>query len=212
MVLRALRMTVFAAVCVALATTGHWLESGRRPGAAALVLGAGVGLFVANRLAGRERSFAAIGSGVVAIQALLHVVFVLCDTGHRAATEAGMAMHGAHLAPEAAGTVSAFSAVAPADPRLGMSAGMALAHLIAAIAAAAWLRCGEAALWSLCRWLSARAVAQLRALLALLAGGAHTAGPRLLSLAPLGGGQPCRTRLLRHAVIRRGPPCMAVSA
>src|SRR6266545_6998858 len=94
--LRALRVTVFAAVCVVLAATGHWLEAGRQPAVAPLVLGGGIALFVANRLAGRERSLTAIGASVVGIQAVLHVVFVLCDTGHRAATGAGMGGHGAH--------------------------------------------------------------------------------------------------------------------
>jgi hypothetical protein len=194
MALRALRMTVFAAVCVVLAATAHWLDSGLRPGAAPLVLGGGIALFVANRLAGQERSLPAIAGCVIAIQAVLHVVFVLCDTGHRVA--------GAHAA--------AHGAVATVEPRLGMSGGMALAHLIAAMAAAAWLRRGEAALWSLCRWLSARTGAPLRLLLAVLAAGVPGAGPLVLP-ATQGGGQPRRTRLLRHVVSRRGPPCSAVT-
>jgi hypothetical protein len=203
-VLRALRVTVFAAVCVVLAATGHWLEAGRQPAVAPLVLGGGIALFVANRLAGRERSLTAIGASVVGIQAVLHVVFVLCDTGDRGATGAGMGGHGVHAVADAAAAASAV------EPRLGMSAGMALAHLIGAVTAAVWLRRGEAALWSLCRWLSARTGVPLRLLLALLAAGAPGPDPVALPRARRGGRR-CRTRLLRHAVSRRGPPCTAVS-
>jgi hypothetical protein len=204
--LRALRVTVFTAVCVVLAATGHGLESGRWPTVAPLVLGAGLVLFAAARLAGRERSFAGIGAGVLAIQAVLHVVFVLCDTGHEAVAGTGLPSTG-----PATGAMPGMdmSALAPqaAEPRLGMSAAMALAHVLAGLATAAWLRRGEAALWSLCRWLAFRSGRPLRRLASLL--GAALPQARTVAVPP---GRPDAqppAASLRHALTRRGPPCPA---
>ncbi|MFD7643905.1 hypothetical protein ACFV4P_24985 [Kitasatospora sp. NPDC059795] len=109
----------------------------------------------------------------------------------------------------------AFATVAPhAVGGLGLTSGMVLAHLAAAVVAGWWLRRGEAALWRLVRTaaLTAREwAAPLRTAVALLVA--------LL----LGGERPAPTRragrpedwplpvaaALRHCVLRRGPPAVA---
>ncbi|MFJ5926826.1 hypothetical protein ACIQF6_29955 [Kitasatospora sp. NPDC092948] len=97
---------------------------------------------------------------------------------------------------------------------LGLTPGMVLAHLAAAVVAGWWLRRGEAALWRLLRTaaLTAREwAAPLRTavalLVALLLGGPRPAPVRR-------GGRPEDWRLpvaavLRHSVLRRGPPAVA---
>jgi hypothetical protein len=108
--------------------------------------------------------------------------------------------------PDAAGAASAgHGGPMILDGGLGMLA----AHLAAGLAAAWWLRQGEAVLFRLLRRLGNAAVAPLRAVLALLSGTVpSTAGPgtvrRVRRTAP-----PPITTHLRHAVLRRGPPALA---
>ncbi|MFC7178824.1 hypothetical protein ACFQMG_04515 [Kitasatospora paranensis] len=95
---------------------------------------------------------------------------------------------------------------------LGMSPAMLLGHLAAAAVAGWWLRRGEAALWRLVRLtaVGARAwAAPLRTALglltALLLGSAVPAAPR----PPRGRATDWRlpaAAVLRHSVVRRGPP------
>ncbi|WP_232734245.1 hypothetical protein [Kitasatospora sp. CB02891] len=109
----------------------------------------------------------------------------------------------------------AYAAAMPhATGWLGLTPGMALAHLAAAVVAGWWLRRGEAALWQLVRAaaLTAREwAAPLRTAVALLAalllGESRRAPVRR-------GGRPEDWRLpvaavLRHSVLRRGPPAVA---
>jgi hypothetical protein len=206
--LRTLRVTMFSAVCVVLGAYGHWLDSGHHPTAAPLLFGTGLVVFMASRLAGRERSLAGLAAATVAIQAGLHVAFVFGDAAHVSGAGHDLSAGAAAAAPGAL-PVGPVAGLPATEPRLGMTAGMALAHLVAALVAAWWLRAGEAALWSLCRRAAGRAGAPLRLLLAVLAGGPPPHPPvhvRGWPAAP-----PGRTRLLRHALCRRGPPCPAVS-
>ncbi|QMU74507.1 hypothetical protein GXW83_00565 [Streptacidiphilus sp. PB12-B1b] len=104
---------------------------------------------------------------------------------------------------------------------LGLTPLMLLGHLLAALAAGWWLRRGEAAVWrharvtvQLAETLARTHLAQLRTALSLLGalvrgllgaepdrpggGTARDAAPRRLP----------RTALLRHQVVRRGPPAL----
>ncbi|WP_405012186.1 hypothetical protein [Kitasatospora sp. NBC_01539] len=99
---------------------------------------------------------------------------------------------------------------------LGTSPAMLLGHLVAAVAAGWWLRRGEAALWRLLR-LTAAAARELAPplhtllglLAALLTGGPVPARP----VRPYGGrAEDWRlpvAAVLRHSVVRRGPPAGA---
>jgi hypothetical protein len=82
---------------------------------------------------------------------------------------------------------------------------MVAAHVAAGVAAAWWLRQGEAVLWTACRRFSAAALGVPRLLLAILAG--QPALPALSGTAPRAASPGAGVaQLLRHALSRRGPP------
>jgi hypothetical protein len=83
--------------------------------------------------------------------------------------------------------------------------GMLLAHVCAALLTAWWLRRGEAALFSLARWVRARTAQRWRRLLALIAGPRPLAGSRRRTTRPGQAVVPTGA-VLRHVLLRRGPP------
>ncbi|MFD8702154.1 hypothetical protein ACFV1W_05925 [Kitasatospora sp. NPDC059648] len=100
---------------------------------------------------------------------------------------------------------------------LGMTPSMLAGHLAAALVAGWWLRRGEAALWRLVRVAASAArehwAAPLRSALvlvaALLRGLFGVAGPARRCGAGGGDGRLPASAVLRHSVVRRGPPCGA---
>ncbi|MEU9043125.1 MULTISPECIES: hypothetical protein [unclassified Kitasatospora] len=99
----------------------------------------------------------------------------------------------------------------------GMTPSMLAGHLVAALVAGWWLRRGEAALWRLLRVVASAArerwAAPLRSVFALVAavlrGLFGVAGP-VRRLGVRGGERPLPAgAVLRHSVVRRGPPCGA---
>ncbi|MCX4744410.1 hypothetical protein OG455_02570 [Kitasatospora sp. NBC_01287] len=232
--LRVLRALPFATVCVVLALAGHLLAGGTAVPPRTVLLG--WLLIAAAALAGarRERSLAAITGGLAVAQLGLHVLFHLAQAAPAAAaaprppgTSAmpgmpgmpGMdGMPGVPGMPGMAGMAST-GASAPAHlALLGLSPAMLAAHLVAVVLAGWWLRRGEAAIWSLVRG-GARAAsaaahswaARPRRLLALCAALREGLGARWRPLRrpdPSGAARPRgpAQALLRHCVIRRGPP------
>ncbi|MGW2962818.1 hypothetical protein ACWDGI_30780 [Streptomyces sp. NPDC001220] len=199
---RSLRAAVFAAVCVLLAAAGHALAMGQMPplwaDAAGFVAVFGLG----RALAGRERGLPEIGVGMLLTQAGLHFGFdaarAVSPAPAPTMTMAHMHVHGHVMA----GMGDMGGVVHPYPHAHALTAHATLAHVLAALVASWWLRCGEAALWSLLR----RAVALVPGLAAWwrdapLPGAA--AGPHS---APAGPTRPRRLLALRHAVSRRGPP------
>ncbi|MEU9454907.1 hypothetical protein [Streptomyces sp. NPDC048277] len=185
---RSLRAAVFAAVCVLLAAAGHGLAMGDMPPLWADAAGFAVVFALGRALAGRERGLPEIGAGMLLTQAGLHFGF---DAARAATSAQPMRMAGMH------GHVMAGMAQQPHT----VTAHATVAHVLAALVASWWLRCGEAALWSLLR----RAVAFVPGLAAWWRD-APLAAPFDSRLpAPA---RPARPRLLvlRHAVNRRGPP------
>ncbi|MBO2446694.1 hypothetical protein J4573_06295 [Actinomadura barringtoniae] len=176
---RLARAVVFATVCLTLTTAGHAYAAHAAVPPATVALGFGLVLGLSALLAGTERSFRTILGGLLGAQFGLHALFTQATAG--SAHEA----HNAHPA---------------AIPHGGTA--MPLAHLLAALGAAWWLRRGEAATWSLARRLKAAA---------------DTALPRLLSPAPatqpprpptgpFPSATPPTPTALRHSLTRRGPP------
>ncbi|MFD5462131.1 hypothetical protein ACFWIQ_04770 [Kitasatospora sp. NPDC127059] len=102
---------------------------------------------------------------------------------------------------------------------LGMTPSMLAGHLAAALVAGWWLRRGEAALWRLVRVAASAArehwAAPLRWALvlvaALLRGLFGAAGPVRRFGAGGGGSRLSAGAVLRHSVVRRGPPCGALA-
>jgi hypothetical protein len=177
-VFRTARAIVFAAVCVALATTGHIMVSHAPVPLLAVAAGLAGLTAVAAALAGTERSLATILAGLLGGQFLLHVLFAA-------------AQHGQHLA---------HAHPAPAAPAGGTA--MTAAHVAAAAVSAWWLRRGERAVWELAGKVVTVAVRLVYALVSAPAplSPPSRRHPRALPLPGPSGA------ILRYTVVRRGPP------
>jgi hypothetical protein len=81
---------------------------------------------------------------------------------------------------------------------------MTLAHVAAAVVSAWWLRRGERAAWALARRFAALADRPIRLLRALLDSSAVPAAP--VRFVPVTAETVPTERVLRHLVVRRGPP------
>lgn len=228
--LRVLRAAPFATVCVVLAAAGHVFASGSPLPLPALLLGwLAVGA-MAVCSAGRERSLRALCGALAVAQLGLHTLFHLSEYGGSGspgmtamAGMAGMAdMPGMAAAPPPAATAAPHAVLWWHAVLLGMTPQMLGAHVLAALAAGWWLRRGEAAIWRLVRVSAKAAEAAGRACAAALNGLRLLAAAALgTPLAPSGhplpaGADDGRLRrpaplLLRHSVIRRGPPTGATS-
>ncbi|MGW4914323.1 hypothetical protein [Streptomyces sp. NPDC004270] len=199
---RSLRAAVFAAVCVLLAAAGHGLAMGDMPplwaDAAGFVAVFGLG----RALAGRERGLPEIGAGMLLTQAGLHFGF---DAARAATPAPASTMTMAHMRTH--GHVMAgmggMGGIAQQHVRAhALTAHATLAHVAAALVASWWLRCGEAALWSLSR----RAAALVPGLAAWWCDAPLPAPATCPLRAPADPIRPRRLLALRHAVSRRGPP------
>ncbi|MFI1538438.1 hypothetical protein [Streptomyces anandii] len=215
-VVRGVRAGVFASVCVLLAAAGHEFAMGAMPPLWAD--GAGfLGVFLGGwLLGGRERSLAGIGGAMLATQSALHFAFDAArrvpsgshmDMAHMDMAHMDMAhMDMAHMDMGGHSHIAMDAAVASASsvhPPHTLTPHALAAHLLAALVAAWWLRCGEAALWSLLR----RAVGFVPALFAMWRHAPGEAPARAVTRVRTGSAaRRLRRLLLRHAVGRRGPP------
>ncbi|MTE18625.1 hypothetical protein F0L17_05655 [Streptomyces sp. TRM43335] len=220
--LRAVRAAVFTALCLALSSGAHVLLTAEPlPYAPLLLVGAAV-FAIAFALAGRERGYWSIAGLLVPLELAADTVFttgqhtcygqaggpvagplralgldLLCAGGDFGTPLARMAAPGSSPLPVAAH---------PAAPWLLLAA-----HVAVGLAAAAWLRRGDAAL---ARLLRAAAVAVFRPLLlaATVLSAPHASSGR--GFRPASGPTvPRALPLLVHSVVRRGPPCpVAVAA
>ncbi|MER5794925.1 hypothetical protein [Streptomyces sp. NPDC001980] len=203
---RSLRAAVFAAVCVLLAAAGHGLAMGDMPPLWADAAGFAAVFALGRALAGRERGLPEIGVGMLLTQAGLHFGFDAARAVTPAAPAPTMTMARINLHGHAMAGMSKMSGmgdVVRQHPHVHvLTAHATLAHVVAALVAAWWLRRGEAALWSLLR----RTAALVPGLAAWWRDAplpAPAGGPRL---APAGPIRPRPLLALRHAVSRRGPP------
>ncbi|MDX2681696.1 hypothetical protein [Streptomyces soliscabiei] len=227
---RLTRAGVFAAVCVVTTALGHAVMSGD------VLPWWAVGLaFVATAwqgwwLTSRERGAALVVGATVSAQGLLHLLFGLAHAivrepeagssagelptvGHGVVlSSSGMAMHmhhsGADMTIGANGTAGVHAALPLESVIAGQgTAGMLLAHLLAAVVCGLWLWRGELAAHQMGRALAVLLFAPLRRIRRLLTGSALD---RHLSCAwaATGWSETARTvpAALRHAVVRRGPP------
>ncbi|GAA1992161.1 hypothetical protein [Kitasatospora viridis] len=241
--LRLLRAVPFAAVCTLIAALGHHLAQGCPVAPRTVALGFTAVLLPSAALGGRERSLAgiagALGIGQLGLHLLFHTVGQAATAGTGGLTLDQLAgrlvcndmpgMRGM-LPPgtDPAALVGAAGldphAVAAAAPMahgpwwlFGLTPAMLLGHLLAAVVAGWWLRCGEAALWRLVRS-AGRAARELTrwtaplyralALLAALLRGLTAERPRPVRRRPERHRLPVAV-VLRHSVVRRGPPAAA---
>jgi len=199
-VLPPLRAAVFTVVCVGLGIDAHlWMSDAAIP-PWALVAGS-IGVYATARVgAGRERSLVAIAGTMGVLQVALHLLFSYAQqlAVHSAAMASmpGMRMSGSSMSPMDMPGMQ----VSGSDMR--MSAGMLLAHALAALACSFWLRRGEAVLHTLVRraasWVVELLVAPLFALRVT------ASCPRKCRAVPV---LPAlRSRLLHSTLAIRGPP------
>ncbi|MEV4672067.1 MULTISPECIES: hypothetical protein [Actinomadura] len=206
---RAARAVVFATVCVALAVLGHVLAGGAAVPLWAGTAGFGAVVGVTLMLAGHERSLGTILGGLLGGQFALHTLFTAAaaPAAHPvpAMADHTPAMHAAmtDAAMTDAAAMPDLAAVPAAHGGNGLA--MTLAHCVAALVAAWWLRRGERSVWTMARRVAAAADRPVRLLLALLT--IEPAVPqRPVVPAPAPAAVPAADRALRHQVVRRGPP------
>lgn len=236
--LRLARAVPFALFCTLIAAAGHALAGGGDVEVPALMLGFGAVCILATLLGERERSLTAITGALGIGQLGLHFLFhgmspdpgmtgrndvtqlagrLLCnDSPHRGLTVVPVDLTPEQLVSAAGIDPHMYAAASPHEAGLlGLTPTMLLGHLAAALVAGWWLRRGEAALWRLLRVAKAAArewAAPLRTAFALLIA---------VLLGPPAGERPAQrgaraedwrlpvAAVLRHSVVRRGPPVAA---
>lgn len=188
-VLRSTRAAIFAAVCVSLAAAGHALAAHTAVATWPVAVGFAMVYGVAWTLGGAERSLVTIMGGLLGGQFVLHSLFMSATSGMSGTVGPGMD----HSVSVAHGHPGGWSA-------------MTLAHVAAAVISAWWLRRGERAAWRLARWAATAASRPVRMLLALLGSRPQPALAAPVSSRTAAPSRAPRNRLLRHVVVRRGPP------
>ncbi|MFD4910814.1 hypothetical protein [Kitasatospora purpeofusca] len=214
---RALRAAVFTALAVPLSALGQVVITGRPLPLTLVVVATVVVFLVAAVLAGGERRLTQIAAVLVPVELLLNTTFNLGQTSCGPVLGADLPARGMNLLVCGGGSVDGSSLLygqlghsgrlAPAATQLLLL----LVHLVIALAAAAWLRLGDAALSGLLRALRAlrqAVAAPLRALVALLV--PAPARPVLRVPLPVPDRRrPCREDVVLSPAPRRGPPLFA---
>ncbi|ELP66749.1 hypothetical protein ACKI1I_26195 [Streptomyces turgidiscabies] len=214
---RALRATVFAAVCVLLAALGHVLMSGSSVDRWTLAAGAVVTGGAGWCLTGRERGLPLVVAVVVLAQGALHSVFTI--TQGLVPGAAGTATDSMNMTHTGTGT----GADMGTSMNMGVGAGaghsahggygtdvlsssysMLAAHTLAALLCGLWLAHGERAAFRIVRAVAGRLAAPLRLMLM------PPATPACLrpGLRPRRNRSDRAPRLLPlvHTITSRGPP------
>ncbi|MFI6146946.1 hypothetical protein [Streptomyces sp. NPDC051109] len=211
---RAFRAALFAAVCVLLASLGHLLMSGRSVPWWAMAAGVAATGSVAWILSVRERGLLAVTSATVAVQAALHTGFTLAQAAVGPSPDRpppGTGGHAHHAAHAMAGGMTVqmqaqmhMPMPMPAGHDLGSTApaGMAAAHLLAALLCGLWLAYGEQGAFRVLRALAGLLLVPLRCVFRLPVP-ADRPRPRV---GPDLRARPLRGLLLVHAITSRGPP------
>ncbi len=218
---------MFAAVCTALGAAGHAYMSGTDIPLLGLLGAFAVTGGLAWLGAGRRRGPVGIGTALLAVQEVLHLVFSGSQAGHRAVQQAVRdlpePMPGHHHVQavtmpsmpqvQGMGGMDGMSGVGAVSDMAGMAGhgglGMVAAHVLAGLFCAAWLARGEAAVFRLAAILGATSLLAARPLARVLA----LLRARAAEVPQPPAHRPAypRPRRLRgavhaHALVRRGPP------
>jgi hypothetical protein len=224
----AARAAVFTVVCTLLALGAHIPLASGGVSVPAVVLGAGAVFGIARVAAVRERGLGAISVLVTGCQFGLHMLFDAWGPGASSQSGVSSLSSGADMAsmgsmasmPLMRDPLDALSmapmapvASAPRAAPMGLSVGMTLAHVLAALAAAWWLRQGEAAVFASARWGWALMRSAGRALAWLLAGATVVVPPRITRTTQRAARSPSPypSLLMRFSVTRRGPPALGTA-
>ncbi|TXS54271.1 hypothetical protein EAO77_18230 [Streptomyces sp. t39] len=165
----------------------------------ALLAALGVTAAAGWAAAGRRRGPWSIGTGLLAVQGALHLLF---------AAPAGPGTTHHHTRHSAYDTThhAAYDSAPTAAQAIGADTGMVAVHVLAAAVCALWLARGETAFLRLARTVLAFAFTPLRLLLAT----ASLPGPARPAPAPAARPRRPRHVVLAHTVVRRGPPVRLV--
>ncbi|WP_330296101.1 hypothetical protein [Streptomyces sp. NBC_00503] len=222
--LRAARAAMFAAVAAALGAVGHSYMSGTDIPALGLLSAFGLTGGLAWLGAGRRRGPLSIGSALLGVQAVLHLVFS-ASTDAGAMGSAGSMGHMGSMGAAGTHDMDAMDMSSGMDMASGMDMGMDMgaamaghahdglgmiaAHVLAGLFCAAWLAWGEAAVFRLAAVLAVGALLAARPLSRVLA----LLRTRVAPVPPRPALRPRyeRPRTLRgavhaHTAERRGPP------
>ncbi|MER7757842.1 hypothetical protein [Kitasatospora sp. NPDC097643] len=213
---RALRAAVFTALAVPLSALGQVVITGRPLPFNLVAAATAVVFLVAAALSGGERRLLHISAVMVPVELLLNTTFNLGQAGCGPILSEHVPARGVNLLVCGGGSVDGSLLSGP----LGHSGPLApaatqllvlLVHLVIALAAATWLRLGDAALSGLARALRAlrQSLARpLRALVLLLL--PAPARPVLRMPLPVSDrARPRREDVVLSPAPRRGPPVLA---
>lgn len=201
---RLVRAGGFASVCVVLSQAGHDLMASRpAPAWAGWVAMAGVSA-VGYCLADRRRSLWWILLAVEVVQVCLHLWFTWSSAGTGAdPTRLRMVAHGGMHHLTGAGAPMAMSPVG------GVAAGMLAVHASAGLLVALWLYAGERALWHALGTIVGLLVGRTLQTFWFFLRGCLTAARESTDTGPWRGEDetpPAAVVVLRHVLVRRGPP------
>lgn len=193
-----MRAGVFASVCVVLSQAGHDLMASRPAPVWAGWTALGGLTAIGYCLADRRRSACSILVAVEIVQVCLHLWFSCCTPG-------GLGTDLRHLNMTMPGGVHQ---VGSADLTMAHGGGMAGTHALAGMLAAAWLYMGERALWHALGVITDSLFGRALRVFALLIGADLVGDRRPAGAACRRGGHdaPPIVGVLRHVVVRRGPP------
>lgn len=186
---RWLRAAGFAATCAGLAAAGH-LAGGGAMNRPALLVGFAITFLPALVLTRREHTFGTILPAVAACQVVLHTLLSQTSPGHPAPP----------LPVSAAQDLSM-----PASHGGSPGLDMLLMHAVAVLVTSWWLERGEARLCDLVRRAATWA---LRPFVRIWIAPVRIPPPAIP--APWAG-RPLTTAVLRHVMVRRGPPPATVA-
>jgi hypothetical protein len=201
--LRGARAAIFAAVCVGLSAAGHvWMSGDGVPGRALALAFAAIAA-TGYALAGRQRGFVSIASLMLLGEFGQHLLFTAAQN---------QAQHVPAIPEFVSGREVPASAWICGMSHSGMArdtggVAMIVAHVVAGLGCAWWLRNGEAAAFRLLQTLGALAAP----LLALIWPDTLVVPDYLRTPPPADGRSAARrTRLLSTVLARRGPPCSRI--
>lgn len=204
-----LRAAVFTAVCVGLSAGAHQAMSQTAIPLWALALGS-VGVYALARFGARrgERNLAEITVLMGVLQVVLHLLFDYAQHVQVAAAAAST-MTGSMPGMAVPGTASPGSPMSMPMPMPGsgppaaqMGAGMLVAHVLAALTCAWWLRRGEAAVHAVARTTANRLATRLAVPVFRMPAPVRRPAAPLPESTTL----PTATRWLRSSRALRGPP------
>lgn len=207
--LRLTRSAVFAAVMVLLAVGAHVAAGGGTPGTAVPAAAVLVLTAAAHPVTRRERGLPALLAATAVAQLALHVTFALAmlpgcpASGSGPGTAGALAMPG--MAPASPSTVDPGGGWSDLVPGSGRPA-MVVAHVLAAVLAAWWLRRGERLAARLVALLSGLALPLRRVLTGTPPRAARTVSPPRPAVRAADRACPGAAVRAGGPVSRRGPP------